>query len=230
MSVSSPVEASPAVLRIDIVSDVVCPWCVIGYLQLRNALQQFDGTGGSEEKVTVDLHWQPFELNPNMPPEGQDLREHIAQKYGTPPGQGGGARARLQEAGAALGFEFNYADDMRMVNTFRAHQLLYWAAQHGLQTELKLALFEAFFTLGKDVSQTSVLVEVAANVGLAADDAEVLLSDQRYAQNVRNEQQHWLEQEVHAVPSFAFNQRYPVPGAQGESTFVRYIQRVLDRT
>lgn len=211
-------------LRIDIVSDVVCPWCIIGYLQLRKALDQL------RQPVNVDLHWQPFELNPNMPPEGQDLREHIAQKYGTPPGQSGGARQRLIDLGAQLGFEFNYADDMRMVNTFQAHQLLHWAAEHKLQTELKLAMFKAFFSDGQDLSNTAVLQSVAASVGLPEAQALAVLEDQRYANDVRVAQQNWLEKDVHAVPAFSFNQQYPLPGAQGEATFLRFLEKVIARS
>ena len=103
-------------LRVDIVSDVVCPWCVIGYHQLAHA--------ANATVVAIDVHWHPFELNPNMVQEGENLREHLAAKYGTTPEGSRKARARLTEMGAALGFTFNYADDMRMVNTFRAHQLI----------------------------------------------------------------------------------------------------------
>lgn len=109
-------------LRIDIVSDVVCPWCIIGYKQLQQALQS------APTDYDIDLHWQPFELNPQMPPEGQDMREHLAQKYGSTAEQSRGARERLTALGDSLGFHFDYSGDMRMVNTFRAHQLLHWAA------------------------------------------------------------------------------------------------------
>lgn len=208
-------------LRIDIVSDVVCPWCVIGYLQLRKAIATLPGD------VTVDVHWQPFELNPHMPAEGQDLREHLVQKYGPSAGRGSGARQQLTELGNELGFEFNYHDKMRMVNTFKAHQLLHWAEQHGLQTELKMALFTAFFTNSEDVSQDQVLVRAAESVGLPAAEASEVLSSERYADEVRVQQKHWLEKDVHAVPAFSFNDAYPLPGAQGETTFARYLTKVL---
>ncbi len=208
-------------LRIDIVSDVVCPWCVIGYLQLRKALATLPG------KVNIELHWQPFELNPQMPAEGQDLREHLMQKYGPSAGRGSGARKQLTDLGNELGFEFNYHDNMRIVNTFKAHQLLHWAKQHGLQTELKMALFTAFFTNSEDVSQNSVLVAAAESVGLQASEASAVLSSQQYADDVRVEQKRWLEKDVHAVPAFSFNNAYPLPGAQGETTFARYLNKVL---
>ena len=126
MSTSNPT------LRIDIVSDVVCPWCVIGYRQLARALE---ATGTAHE-----IHWHPFELNPSMPPEGQNLLEHVAGKYGSTREESEQSRARMTEIGAALGFEFRFSDDMRMHNTFNAHQLLHWAERQGRMNDLSLAL------------------------------------------------------------------------------------------
>lgn len=207
-------------LTVDIVSDVVCPWCIIGYKQLQKALATMPG------RFDVRINWHPFELNPQMPPEGQNLREHVAQKYGSTAEQSRAARDRLAQLGESLGFRFNYGDDMRMVNTFRAHQLLHWAAEQGLQTELKLALFAAFFTEGEDVSDSDVLVRVAESVGLGAEQARVVLSSGSYAEVVRAEQRHWIEQEVYAVPTFQFNGKYQVPGAQEAETFVRVLDKL----
>jgi predicted DsbA family dithiol-disulfide isomerase len=213
--------ATPLQLRIDLVSDVVCPWCIIGYLQLQKALAP------RADRIQLELHWHPFELNPDMPPEGQDLREHIAKKYGSTPEQSRGARARLTELGASLGFEFNYTDDMRMVNTFRAHQLLHWAGEQGVQTELKLALFDAFFRRGEDVSDTAVLTAVAGRVGLDKTEAAAVLADGRYAQAVREDQRQWLEQGIQAVPTFVINQQYLVQGAQEAAAFGRMLDKML---
>lgn len=215
-----PDQAHAMPLKVDIVSDVVCPWCIIGYKQLMKALESLPG------EFDVALCWHPFELNPQMPAEGQNLREHIAQKYGASAEQSGAARARLMELGTSLGFVFDYSDDTRMVNTFRAHQLLHWAREQGLQTELKLALFEAFFTHGQDVSKTAVLAAVAGDVGLSRNDAEEILSDGRYSQLVRQEQQGWLDKDVHAVPYFVFNGQYAVPGAQDAEVFVRILGKI----
>ncbi|TDG16035.1 DsbA family oxidoreductase [Seongchinamella unica] len=209
-------------LRVDIVSDVVCPWCIIGYKQLQLALAQLAG------RFEVDLHWHPFELNPQMPPQGQDLREHLAQKYGTTPEQSQAARARLTELGASLGFVFDYYDGMRMVNTFRAHQLLHWAALEGRQTDLKLALFDAFFSQRQDVSDIDVLAATAGKAGLPAATARAVLEDARFADAVREEQQRWLDRDVYAVPTFVFNGRYQVPGAQEAETFVRVLNKLAD--
>ncbi|MEZ5627413.1 MAG: DsbA family oxidoreductase, partial [Rhodocyclaceae bacterium] len=164
-------QATPA-LRIDIVSDVVCPWCVIGFRQLAGALA---ASGTAHE-----IRWHPFELNPGMPPEGQNLREHLIEKYGTTPAQSEESRARITEIGAELGFAFRFADDMRMHNTFNAHQLLHWADQHGDQHALEEALFAAHFSDRRDLSDPAVLADVAASVGLDRDEAGAVLADQRF--------------------------------------------------
>lgn len=149
-------------LQVDIVSDVVCPWCIIGYKQLMVALSSMP------VKFDVTIHWHPFELNPDMPEEGQGLSEHLSQKYGSSSAQGQQMRARMSALGTSLGFTFDYFDGMRMVNTFRAHQLLHWASEQGRQTELKLALFDAFFTRRENVNVPEVLVAVAGRVGLSS--------------------------------------------------------------
>ncbi len=214
---------SPLPLRIDIVSDVVCPWCIIGYKQLQKALSQMPG------EFQVSLRWHPFELNPQMPAGGQNLREHVAQKYGSSLEQGRAARRRLTDLGDSLGFHFDYHDDMRVVNTFRAHQLLHWALSLGCQTELKLALFRAFFSERRDVSDPQVLVDVAQAVGLPASDASALLHDGRFANAVRQEEQHWLDRDVHAVPTFFLAGTYPIPGAQDADTFVRVLRKLREK-
>ena len=207
-------------LRIDIVSDVVCPWCIIGYRQLSRALASMS------DIFAPSIHWHPFELNPDMPSEGQDLREHLRQKYGPSAGGGSGGRERLESLGASLGFEFDYYEGMRMRNTFSAHQLLHWSAESGLQTELKLELFSAYFQRREDVSDEALLAQIAARAGLDAAQAQAVLADRRYAEDVRSAQRHWREQEVHAVPAFYFQQQYFVPGAQDATTFERILTRI----
>ena len=209
-----------APLQVDIVSDVVCPWCIIGYKQLQKALDILAG------QFDVTIRWHPFELNPRMPEEGQNLREHLSQKYGSTTEQSKAAKARLMTLGESLGFTFDYFDEMRMVNTFRAHQLLHWAGEQGRQTELKLALFDAFFSFREDVSDGQVLAAVAGRAGLSVTEALEVAEDGRYAQAVREEQQIWLDKEVHAVPTFLFNQKYRVPGAQEAETFVRVLKKI----
>jgi len=212
----------PLPLQIDIVSDVVCPWCIIGYKQIQKSLAQLSG------QFEVSLNWYPFELNPDTPREAQDLREHVMQKYGAMAEQSDAVRAQLTSIGAALGFTFDYFDGMRMVNTFRAHQLLRWAGEQGLQTQLALALFEAFFSLREDVSQDEVLARVAGKVGLSSADAMEILADARYADAVRAEQKLWLGRNISAAPTFVFNQHYMVQGAQDTETLVQVLGRIKD--
>jgi len=208
-------------LRIDIVSDVVCPWCIIGYRQLLSALE---ATGTSHE-----VHWHPFELNPKMPAEGQNLREHLAKKYGTTMEQSEANRVNITELGTGLGFEFNFADDMRMYNTFNVHQLLHWADQHGHKHDLKLALFTAHFSKNRNLSDDSVLADVAAEIGLDRAEAIAVLDDQRFATDVRAAQNAWLSKGIHAVPAMIFNNRYLINGAQGVENYKRILAQLEEK-
>ncbi|NDW45696.1 DsbA family oxidoreductase [Ruegeria sp. PrR005] len=207
------------VLQIDIVSDVVCPWCIVGFLQLDQALAQ---TG-----ALVKLRWHPFELNPQMGPEGQNLREHIMEKYGSTPAQSAEARARLTEIGADLGFAFNFTDDSSIVNTFAAHQLLDWAEGQGRQHPLKLALFAAYFTHGRDVSDPAVLLDVVATAELDRAAAEAALASGAYQAAVREKQKFWTQHGISGVPSMVFGGKYLLTGAQGADTYAQVIQRCL---
>ncbi|WP_346837454.1 DsbA family oxidoreductase [Microbulbifer sp. SAOS-129_SWC] len=209
-------------LRIDIVSDVVCPWCVIGYLRLQRAIASFG------DQFATEVHWLPFELNPQMPASGENLREHLARKYGTTPQESIQARQRLTDLGADLGFEFSYRDDMCMYNTFRAHQLLHWAAAYDRQTDLSLRLFRDFFQHQKNVDDISVLTEAAAAVGLNAREAGEILDNQTYAGTVRELEQQISSQGVHSVPLFILNRQYGIGGAQEVETFRRELQTLID--
>ena len=205
-------------LRIDIVSDVVCPWCVIGYRQLAEALKQTN--------TEHEIHWHPFELNPNMPSEGQNMREHIMEKYGSSKQESDASRARLMEAGNEVGFTFNFNDDTRMHNTFNLHQLLHWADQQGRMHDLKQALFVAHFTNGRNISDNAVLADIAAEIGLDRDEALAVLADQRFAKEVRAEEQHWQQQGIQSVPAVIFNKRHLVSGAQGVENFKNILQQL----
>lgn len=206
--------------RVDIVSDVVCPWCVIGYHRLAKAAQ---GTGAN-----LEIYWHPFELNPDMAAEGENLREHLAAKYGTTREGSIEARARLTELGAALGFEFNYADEMRMVNTFRAHQLIEWAGRSGRAHDAKMALFAAFFTRREDLNDLEVLVSVAAKIGLDSNAAGEILAQGKLAQSVRHKEQSWIARGVTGVPAMIFDRQHLVTGAQGENSYTRILQHLTE--
>ncbi|WP_109356502.1 DsbA family oxidoreductase [Sphingorhabdus sp. EL138] len=206
------------VITVDIVSDVVCPWCIIGFKKLEQAMQRFEG------KAEFALAWHAFELNPNMPPEGQDINEHMAQKYGATPEQSKANRERLRNAGSDLDFEFSYHENMRMVNTFDAHRLLHWAGETGKQTALKLALFKAHFTDGKDVSDHEILTEVAVAVGLDEKRVRSLLASDMYAADVRAVEAQWQDRFISGVPAFIFNKKFMVPGAQDSDVFAQIIE------
>ena len=208
-------------IRVDIVSDVVCPWCIIGYKKLEKAMQQFEG------RAQFAIAWHAFELNPAMPQEGQDINEHMAQKYGATPEQSKVNRERLRNAGNDLDFEFKYSENMRMVNTFDAHRLLHWAGETGKQTALKLALFSAHFTEAKNVSDHDTLVAIAGSVGLDEDRARDLLRTGLYAEEVRAVEAEWQDRFITGVPAFIFNKKFMVPGAQDSDTFANIIENKL---
>ncbi|MFT5632030.1 MAG: putative DsbA family dithiol-disulfide isomerase [Gammaproteobacteria bacterium] len=205
-------------LRIDIVSDVMCPWCIIGYRQLAAALEASD--------VDHEIHWHPFELNPNMPSEGQDIGEHLAEKYGTTPEQSLANRAMMTARGKEFGFEFNFADGFRMHNTFNTHQLLHWANEQLRKNDLKQALFTAHFTNGRNLSDDAVLVDIAAEIGLDRDEATAVLADQRFASTVRQEQQFWTQQGISGVPAVVFDRQHLVTGAQGVENFKSILAQI----
>ncbi len=206
------------VVTVDIVSDVVCPWCIIGYKKLEQAMQRFEG------KARFELAWHAFELNPGMPPEGQDINEHMAQKYGATPEQSKANRDRLRNAGSDLDFEFQYRDNMRMVNTFDAHRLLHWAGETGKQTALKLALFKAHFTDGRDVSDHDTLLEIVTSVGLSSERAANILETGLFAAEVRAVEAEWQDRFITGVPAFIFNKKFMVPGAQDSEVFAQIIE------
>ena len=202
-------------VKVNMVSDVVCPWCIVGYQRLQEAIKTLDN-------IEVDIKFHPFELNPNMPEEGQNLREHIMEKYGISAEQSAQNRARLVEAGEELGFAFNFTDDSRMQNTFKAHQLIHFAADQGLEEGMKLSLFKAYFTDGKDVNNLTVLVELAESVGLDKAQAEDVLQSGKYADVVREEEMLWMQRGIQSVPTFVIGNQ-GVAGAQEPATLAAFI-------
>ncbi|MFZ3580869.1 DsbA family oxidoreductase [Loktanella sp. DJP18] len=207
-------------LRIDIVSDVVCPWCIVGYRQLEQAL---DATG-----IAYDLHWHPFELNPDMGPEGQNITVHIMEKYGSTRADSQANRDRLTALGGSLDFTFAFTDDSRMHNTFNAHQLIHWADTQWRGHDLKQALFTAHFTDGRNLSDPTVLVAVAVETGLDAEEALAVLADQRHAEQVRVEERFWQQQGITGVPAIIFDRKHLVTGAQGADNYARILGQLQE--
>jgi len=212
-------QTSPTPLRVDIVSDGVCPWCVIGFRQLQQAATR---TGAE-----LDVHWHPFELNRAMPPEGQNLREHVAEKYGASPEDSAKARNMMTSLGNERGITFSFSDDSRIVNTFQAHQLLAWAAPQGREGDLKLAFFDAYFTQARDVSNVTVLLDVVAELGLDRVEAALALSENRVADDSREREDLWGSRSVQGDPAMMFNERHLVTGAQGADNFAQIWEHLM---
>lgn len=208
-------------VTVNMVSDVVCPWCIVGYQRLQEAIKTLDN-------IEVDIKFHPFELNPNMPQEGQNLREHIMEKYGISEQQSVENRERLVQAGRELGFAFNFTDDSRMQNTFKAHQLIHFAAENSLEEEMKLSLFNAYFTDGKDVNDLGVLVELAEAVGLDKTEAEAVIKSEKYAQVVREEEAIWMQRGIQSVPTFVIGNQ-GVAGAQEPATLAAFISQAASQ-
>lgn len=207
-------------LKIDFVSDVSCPWCVIGLRALNQALEQLG------DEVQAEIHFQPFELNPNMAAEGQDLAEHIFEKYGSTPEQSRANREHIRDRGAELGFTFKEGDK-RIYNTFDAHRLLHWAETQGKQKALKEALFAAYFSEHADPSNHRLLADVAQKVGLDRVRAEAILASDEYTLEVRTAEQLWIARGINSVPTIVFNGQYAVSGGQPVDVFVGAIRQIL---
>jgi predicted DsbA family dithiol-disulfide isomerase len=210
----------PKYLKIDFVSDVSCPWCIIGLGGLEEALRRVGGL------VHADIRFQPFELNPGMVPEGQNIVEHIAQKYGASREQSAVNRKAIQDRAAQVGFRMETSEDSRIYNTFDAHRLLHWAGLEGRQSALKHALFEVYFTDGQNVADTEVLVAAAAKAGLDGRAAREVVTSGRYADEVREAERRWREAGVNSVPAIVINDRYLISGGQPPEVFERALRTI----
>jgi predicted DsbA family dithiol-disulfide isomerase len=210
----------PKPIRIDFVSDVSCPWCIIGLQGLEEALER------AKDGVQADLHFQPFELNPQMPPEGENIVEHLGKKYGSTPEQQAANRQMIADRAAQVGFTMHRSDDTRIYNTFDAHRLLHWAGLEGGQQALKHALFEAYFTNGENPSDPDVLVAAAEKAGLEGEKAREVLQSGRYAAEVREAEQAWRRAGINSVPAVVINQRYLISGGQPPEAFEEALRTI----
>jgi len=211
---------APKPMQIDFVSDVVCPWCVIGLKGLEKALENLKGT------VDATVALQPFELNPDMPREGQDVAEHVAQKFGGQTAQLDAARDAIKVRAADLGFTMAMKEDSRIYNSFDAHRLLHWAGLQGKGVELKLALFEAYFTDGANITDPDVLAAKAESVGLDSVEAREVLTSGRYTQEVRAAEETWRRAGINSVPSVIVNRKYLISGGQPAAAFEEALRRI----
>lgn len=207
-------------MKIDFVSDVSCPWCIIGLRGLEEALAR---TG---DLVTAEITFQPFELNPQMGADGQNIGEHIAEKYGSTPEQSAASRAMIRERAADLGFAIRMSDTSRIYNTFDAHRLLHWAHIEGKQAALKRALFDTYFTDQQDPSDHEVLTAAAAKVGLDPKRAAEILASDEYADDVRTAEKIWQSHGISAVPAVIINDRYLISGGQPPEAFESALREI----
>lgn len=207
-------------MKIDFVSDISCPWCIIGLRALEEALAR------TSDVVDAQLRFHPFELNPSMPAEGQNIVERIAQKYGSSPEQAAANRDRIRSRAAELGFTIATSEQSRIYNTFDAHRLLHWAELKGRQKELKQRLFEAYFTNGQDPSDHEVLVAAAQAAGLDGNEAREVLATGRYEQEVRQAERFWQSKGINAVPAVVINERYLISGGQPPEAFEKALRAI----
>ena len=218
-------------LKIDFVSDVSCPWCVIGLRALDQALANVQGD------ITAQIHFQPFELNPQMGAAGQDITEHITQKYGISPAEADANRENIRARGAELGFKFAGASDAgggrsRIYNTFDAHRLLHWAETVSLahQKALKEALFATYFTDGQSPGSHDVLVSAASTAGLDPVEARAVLTSDRYALEVRQQEQFYKSLGINSVPAVIINDKHLISGGQPPEVFEQALRQIAAET
>ncbi len=208
-------------MRIDFVSDVACPWCAVGLNALEMALAK------TSADFPVDLHFQPFELNPTMAAEGADAGEYLKAKYGMGDAQLAANRANIRERGAAVGFTFG--DRLHVWNTFDAHRLLHWAGvegPEGSQRALKHALLQAYHREGRNPGAPDVLLELAAQVGLDVEAAREVINTGLYGDEVRAAEQNWQQAGINSVPAIIINQRHLISGGQPPEIFERALRQI----
>ena len=210
-------------VRIDFVSDIACPWCAIGLASLQQVLAS---TGTAPQ---VDLHFQPFELNPGMAPEGEDVGEHLARKYGSTAEQQAQIRDTIRQRGAAVGFDFKPEGRGRVVNTFNAHRLLHWAGLQSAQAQLALkqALMQAYHGRGERVDQDDVLLAAVRAAGLDEAAARDVLQGDAYAAEVRADEQRWQQAGIQSVPAIVINGRHLISGGQPPEVFEQALRRAV---
>lgn len=212
-------------IKIDFVSDVSCPWCAIGLQSLNLALERL------QDQVQTELHFQPFELNPQMPPQGQEITEHLSQKYGASPEQLAQTRETIRQRGAALGFEFGIGKRERIYNTFDAHRLLHWAEREGppgAPKALKMALFTAYFTHGLDPSSHEVLLDLVTQQGLDSSRARAVLQSDAFADEVREQEAFYTSSGIHSVPAVILNNRHLISGGQAPEVYEQALRQLAD--
>lgn len=211
-------------IDIKIVSDIVCPWCVVGSRNLQQALDELG------PDITADISWRPFQLNPDMPPEGENLTEHIMKKYGSSADDSQNMRDRLTKLGNDTGFRFNFTPESRTYNTFNAHRVMHWAREQGHENAFMEKLFTAYFTDNRDPSEPEVLRSVAKNLGLDPEAVDAVLNSDRYRAEVEAELAQGQRLGISGVPTVIINDQYAITGGQPPAAFKEALQQIADDT
>ena len=208
-------------LKIDIVSDIVCPWCVIGFRNLKTAMEEL------QAELKFGIFWKPYELHPEIPQEGYDKKLYMLQKFGS-----SGVRSPYEEitkVGESVGFEFNFSKTKRIPNTFMAHRLLWKAEQCNLQNELSEALFKAYFTDGLDIGSKEILSNISHSVGMNKENSITFLESKEGGQEVADLEMDFIERSIGAVPTYFINDKYIIQGGQEPETFVSFLRKIIQK-
>ncbi|WP_322001151.1 DsbA family oxidoreductase [Marinobacter alexandrii] len=207
-------------LQIDIVSDIACPWCAIGYARLKKAMAAL------KDDLDIRVEWHAFELNPDPSGDGEPILPALARKYGRSEDEMRANQAQMMEIAKDLGLNFEKLQERYTRNTFDGHRLVKWAGEQGKQTEMKMALFEAYFGRAENVTDTDVLISCASSVGLDAEEAQAVLSSERYADAVRADEARYQQAGVSAVPAYIVNQKFLISGAQEPDTLIDALREI----
>ena len=208
-------------LKIDIVSDIVCPWCVIGFRNLKTAMKEL------QSELKFEIFWKPYELHPEIPQEGYDKKLYIQQKFGSSDARL--AYEEITKVGESVGFEFNFSKTERIPNTFMAHRLLWKAEQYNLQTELSEALFKAYFTDGLDIGSKETLSEISHSVGINKEESITFLESKEGGQEIAGLEMNFIERSIGAVPTYFINDKYIIQGGQEPETFVSFLKKIIQK-
>ena len=208
-------------LKIDIVSDVVCPWCVIGFRNLKKAMEEL------KSELEFEISWKPYELHPEIPQEGYDKKLYMQQKFGS---SGGKSRYdEITKIGESLNFNFNFSKTERIPNTFMAHRLLWKSEEYNLQTELSEALFTAYFTDGLDVGSKEILAEISESIGMNKNEILNFLNSNEGGQETADLEMNFIEKSIGAVPTYFINNKYIIQGGQEPETFVSFLRKIIQK-
>tara|TARA_B110000014_G_C20114084_1_gene587807 strand:+ start:741 stop:1394 length:654 start_codon:yes stop_codon:yes gene_type:complete len=208
-------------LKIDIVSDIVCPWCVIGFRNLKQAMQEL------EAEYNFEVSWKPYELHPEIPQAGYDKNLYMQQKFGS--SSGSSPYAEITKVGDSVGFEFNFSRTKRIPNTFMAHRLLWKSEQYNLQTELSEALFKAYFTDGLDIGSKEILAQISESIGINKTDIVKFLNSKEGGEEVADLEMQFIEKSIGAVPTYFINNKYIIQGGQESQTFVSFLKKIIQK-